>query len=261
MKKTSASVYNPTSPAVEQAARLLLCLGRSVRSDMGLTAICREIGIHKSKCYSILNALARYDLVTKNDQTKTYCLGPALMPLAQRARERFDITAVARDHLQALAEQTRSCVLLGIICNDRVYITGKYDGNDMMSVTVHLYQSLPITHGSHGKAIFGYLGAQERQRIMDSGQVFFHGDPEHFDPARLETELRFCRENGYAVDYGEMSHGINAVSAPIFDHDGDILAALVIVGTFPVDRCEQFGRMAADAGQILSRQAGRGDRC
>ncbi|MCD4675796.1 MAG: helix-turn-helix domain-containing protein, partial [Desulfobacula sp.] len=83
------SVYRPTSPAVEQAAQLLLCLGKS--NDMGLTAICKEIGIHKSKGFSILNSLAQYDLITKDGKTKTYSLGPALMPLARKAREKLDI--------------------------------------------------------------------------------------------------------------------------------------------------------------------------
>ncbi len=91
------SSYNPSAPAVEQAAQLLLCLGKPRESDLGLTAICREIGIHKSKGFSILNALARYDLVTKDEKTKTYCLGPALMPLARKAQEKIDITEIAKD--------------------------------------------------------------------------------------------------------------------------------------------------------------------
>ena len=107
----------PTSPAVEQAAQLLLCLGKNRGNDYGLTSICKEIGIHKSKGYSILNALARYDLITKDSKTKTYSLGPALMPLARKAREKFDITAIAKEHLQTLADETRASVLLGIISN------------------------------------------------------------------------------------------------------------------------------------------------
>ena len=78
--------YHPSSPAVEQAAQLLLCLGKNMGNDYGLTTICKEIGIHKSKGYSILNALAQYDLITKDSRTKTYSLGPALLPLARKAR-------------------------------------------------------------------------------------------------------------------------------------------------------------------------------
>ena len=249
------SVYRPTSPAVEQAAQLLLCLGKN--NDMGLTAICKEIGIHKSKGFSILNSLAQYDLITKDGKTKTYSLGPALMPLARKAREKLDINAIAKDHLQKLANETKASVLLGIICNDQFYIAGKYDGNDKLSVTVRQYQSLHITHGSHGKAIFAFLNETDRQRIFDSDQLFFHGDNiDSLDKKRLEQELKFCRENGYAVDNGEITPGITAVSAPVFDHNNEVTAAIVLVGTFTKDKFETFGKMIAVTGRTISKQAG-----
>jgi DNA-binding IclR family transcriptional regulator len=250
------STYQPASPAVEQAARLLLCLGKNKGNDLCLTAICNQIGIHKSKGYGILNALARYDLITKDSTTKTYSLGPALMPLAQKVRERLDINAIAKEHLQALATETRSSVLLGIICNDQFYIAGKYDGNEQLSVTVRQYQSLHITHGSHGKAIFAFLDKHEQQRIMDTGRLYFHGAFKNFDNERLDQELALCRKNGYAVDNGEITPGITAVSAPVFDHNNAVTAGIVLVGTFTQDKFDFFGKKVAAAGRVISRQAG-----
>ncbi|MCD4721965.1 MAG: IclR family transcriptional regulator [Desulfobacula sp.] len=250
------SIYHPASPAVEQAAQLLLCLGKSKDDDMGLTTICKEIGIHKSKGFSILNSLMRYDLITKDSKTKTYSLGPALMPLARKAREKLDINAIAKDHLQKLADKTKTSVLLGIICNDQFYIAGKYDGNDKLSVTVRQYQSLHITHGSHGKAIFAFLNEKEQKKIINSDQLFFHGDIESLDKKRLQQELKFCRENGYAVDNGEVTPGIKAVSAPVFDHNNEVTAGIVLVGTFTEDKFKTFGKMIAATARTISKQAG-----
>lgn len=249
------SIYHPISPAVEQAAQLLLCLGKT-GEDMGLTQICKKINIHKSKGFSILNALTRYDLITKNNRTKTYSLGPALMPLAQTAREKLNITAIAQDTLQDLAHETRSSVLLGIICNDQFYIAGKYEGSDTLSVTARQYQSLHITHGSHGKAIFAFLPESEQQRLLDAGQVFFHGEAAAFDPQRLEQELALCRKNGYAIDNGELTPGMLAVSAPVFDHNNEVFAGIVVLGTFIPDKFKTFGKKIAQAGRHISRQLG-----
>jgi hypothetical protein len=55
--KKSKSGYKPIVPAVEQASRILLCLGESPNFKMRLTEICKQIGIHKSKGHSILNML------------------------------------------------------------------------------------------------------------------------------------------------------------------------------------------------------------
>ncbi len=86
--------------------------------------------------------------------------------------------------------------------------------------------------------------------------MFFHGDFESFDKKRLEKELIFCRENGYAVDDGEVTPGIKAVSAPIFDHNNDVTAGIVLVGTFSKDKFETFGKLIAKTGRVISNKAG-----
>lgn len=250
------SVYKSSAPAVAQAAQLLLCLGNARENHMGLTAICNEIGIHKSKGFSILNALIQYDLVTKDDTTKTYALGPALMPLARKARESLDISAIAGEHLQALAFETRASVLLGIISNDQFYISDKYDGNDKVSVTVRRHQSLHISHGAHGKAIFTFFDGMDRDRILNSGPLYFHGNPENLDRQRLFKEMADCRKYGYAVDNGEVTPGITAVSAPVFNHHNRVTAAIVLVGTFAADKFQRLGEKTAAAARTISKKAG-----
>ena len=250
------NIYSPTSPAVDQAAQLLLRLGKHEAPEMNLTTICKEIGIHKSKGFAILNALCRYDLVTKDPKTKGYALGPALIPLGRKAREKIDINEIAKSHLQGLATDTRTCVLLGIISNDQFYISCKFDGNPKLSVTVRLHQSLHITHGAHGKAIFAFLGDDALETACDTNPSFFHGDPEDLDKNRLCTELAACRKNGYAVDNGEITSGTRAVSAPVFDHNNRVIAAVVIVGTFKEQRFKELGRKTARTARVISKAAG-----
>jgi DNA-binding IclR family transcriptional regulator len=69
-KRTETPAY--TVPALEQACQVLLCLEKSSKSRMTLTEISKEVGIHKSKGYSILNILKQFALVEKNPDTKAY---------------------------------------------------------------------------------------------------------------------------------------------------------------------------------------------
>jgi IclR family transcriptional regulator, acetate operon repressor len=258
MAEKTKSTYNPASPAVAQAAQILMFLGNTSGHDPGVSEICNAVGIHKSKGFSILNTLAGCDFVTKDPRTKTYRLGPALIPLGRKAIENCDIAAVARDHLERLAGKTGASVLLGIICNDQFYITAKYDGNQTVSVTIRQYQSLHITHGSHGKSIFAHLDKTEQQRILAAGPVFFHGPSGNVDMERLEAELAFCRENGYAVDNEEITPGIRAVSAPLFDGRNRVFAAMVVLGTFGENQLTRLGEMTSETSRIISRQMGAG---
>jgi len=76
---TEAVKNNYLVPAVDQAIRVLLCLSRNGNHSLSLTDICREVGIHRSKAYSILNTLQAYGLVKKNPNRQGYILGPGIL--------------------------------------------------------------------------------------------------------------------------------------------------------------------------------------
>jgi DNA-binding IclR family transcriptional regulator len=46
--------------------------------------------------------------------------------------------------------------------------------------------------------------------------------------------LREIRENGYAISDEDVTLGIAAVGAPIFDHSGKVRAAISLSGTKPL---------------------------
>ena len=62
-------------PAVEQAIRIMLYLANSGSNPKSLTDICQEVGIHRSKAFSILNTLNEHGFVKKNPNRKGYVLG------------------------------------------------------------------------------------------------------------------------------------------------------------------------------------------
>lgn len=255
-KKNKIISDRPMSPAVSQAAQLLLYLGSQPGTDMTLTRICEAVGIHKSKGYSILNSLGEYGFVTRDESSKAYSLGPAVIPLGARAIDDLDIHGAASPHLQTLAEETACTVLLGIVSSDRFYVVGKYDGNAMVSLTIRKNQCFHITHGAHGKAIVAVMDDQDRERILTSSPLLFYGEKHRVDRTRLEAEFVQCRENGYAVDNESMTPGIRAVAAPVFDHRNAVFAGVVLAGMFEEDEIPVMGRRVAAMGRWISRQAG-----
>ena len=84
---------------------------------MNLTDICKNVGIHKSKGYSILNTLQKYGLVHKDQLGKTYSLGFGLISLSRRVLDNLNYEEIAGPYLEKLAKQTHSTALLGIIDN------------------------------------------------------------------------------------------------------------------------------------------------
>jgi DNA-binding IclR family transcriptional regulator len=57
----------------------------------------------------------------------------------------------------------------------------------------------------------------------------------------LREELARCRELGFAQDIGEITPGVNVVSAPLFAHHDKIIGCIILIGTFPKSMIEKFG--------------------
>jgi len=255
-ERGSKSVYKPYVPGVEQAARILLLLAKRSRLPMTLTEISKEIGVHKSRAYSILNTLQQFELVEKDSRAKTYTLGTGLIYLARRVLDGLDIREVATPFLEELVKETNSTVLLGLLSGEHLFVVAKYEGTQEIGVTVAVGHRFPLTFGAHGKVIAAFMSEEERQRLLSSRKLYFYGREEKFDPERLERELAECRRVGFAKDPGETNPGINAISAPIFGASGKIIGCLILVGTFDTALLDQYGAKVAAVARQLSRKLG-----
>ena len=114
-QQETKSEYTGLVPAVDQASRILLCLAKSPSMKVNLTDICKSVGIHKSKGYSILKTLKKYGLVQKDPAGKTYSLGVGLVSLSRRVLDNLNYSEVAVPVLEMLAKKTHSTALFGLI--------------------------------------------------------------------------------------------------------------------------------------------------
>ncbi len=243
-------------PAVEQAARILLYFTRNESGTANLTEICQALGIYKSRGHAILKTLAAYGLIERNEATKRYSLGPTLITLSHHLLRHLDIREKALPYLEALAAETRGTALLGIIAGDYLIVAAKKDVNSHLGITIAFGHRFRLTAGAHGKAIVAFLPEEERARILKRKKLYFHGSPERLDRHRLNEEIAICLEKGYALDMGDLQPGIHAAASPVFGGNGQIVGALIAVGTFPEEEARAIGEKTRSAAMALSRAMG-----
>lgn len=256
MSTTKKSTYNSLVPAVDQSAKILLCLAKNPSPAMTLTEICKSVGIHKSKGHSILNTLQKYGFVQKDPAGKMYSLGLGLISLSRRVLDNLDYGRIADPFLGSLAEKTRSTALFGIINEGNVFVVARQEADRHISVTIRLGYRFNITHGAHGKAIVAFLPEEEREKILRQDKLFFHGKASKLDRNRLNAELAKCRQTGFAFDMGELNPGINVIASPVFNSHERLIGAMYIMGTFPESRVKEYGAIVADHAERFSAKLG-----
>ncbi len=248
--------YSALVPAVEQAARILLCLAGTRASPMTLTEISQNVGIHKSKAYSILNTLQNFNFVQRDPRSKSYSLGTGLLFLSNKVLSTLDLREAVHPQLESLARETESTAFFGLISHGNVFVVAKVEGGRDFGLTIRLGHRFPLPWGAHGKAIAAFLTDKERKDLLAQEKLYFHGRPSDFDRHRLKQELARCREIGFCTDWGEMQRGVHAVAAPVFGPRGGVIGSIVVVGTFRKRDAQRFGLAVATAAQRFSESIG-----
>jgi len=243
-------------PAVEQAAKILLFFTRNNVAHANLTEICSAVGISKGRGHAVLKPLAAYGLIERDESTKRYSLGPALIPLSRSLLKHLDIRNTALPHLEKVAIETGCTTLVGMISGDYLIVVAKRDGQTPLGITIDLGHRFPLTAGAHGKAIVAFLPQEERSRILKRTNLYFYGRPERYQKARLVKELEACRARGYALDMGNLQPGIHAAATPIFRVGNRVMGAVIAVGTFPHEKAQEIGEKVREIAQAISRSMG-----
>jgi DNA-binding IclR family transcriptional regulator len=246
--------YTPLVPAVRQGAEILICLAKSPTFKMRLTDICQQVGIHKSKGYSILSTLKNFGFIEKDPQTKTYSLGPALVFLSGRVLDNIYNQEKIAPFLESLAKETQSTAFFGLIVDNHLFVMAKYEAYSGVNISIRLGYRFPLTYRSHGKAILAFLPQEERELLLASEKLWFYGDGDNspLNMERLREELDRCRQVGYAQDLGNQYPQYNSVAAPVFGHNGKVVACLVVVGVFDESLGDHYGHKVAECAKSVS---------
>jgi DNA-binding IclR family transcriptional regulator len=245
-----------TVPAVEQAIRVMLSLADSGSNPKSLTDICTEVGIHRSKAFSILNTLDKYGFAKKNPNRKGYVLGPSLLTLTGKMLESLSLPRLAEPVLYDLAQKAGATVTLGLISDDKTYVVAEYEGAPGIGISSRIGYTTPITYGSHGKAIAASLPEKELEELLQNENLYFYGSPKKFDKTRFQQDLVQSRRTGFAIELGDIQHGVNAIAVPILDQNNYPIGYVTIVGFFTENEALILGPLAVNAVKIISKEAG-----
>lgn len=157
---------------------------------------------------------------------RSYRLGPAPLALGYAAQASVRALAVARPHMQALADATQT--LVSLAARDRlsmIYLE-TCRGSAHLTARVTVGTQMPLATTSIGRACLAGLPAEERGALLD-GLATRTPDWNALQPA-LDRELARFGAAGYCLSLGEWEQGTNAAATIL--RDGAETLALSIGG-------------------------------
>ena len=218
--------------------------------------VARELRVHRSTALRLLATLERHSLVERDQRTARYRLGRRLPQLASVVTGELDLRSVARPVCEQLATAAGETATLDVLIGDVIVpIEQATASTSVMSVS-WLGRRTPVHCTASGKAIAAFAAGAVHRRLAELplDRVTPHTITAR---AELESQLEEIRASGIARTHEELEVGLDALAAPVFGADGEVVAALDVSG--PSHRLRDrpdLDRLTRDGAADLSRRLG-----
>lgn len=215
--------------AIDRALDLLFAFTPE-QPERQVRELSAELELNKSTVYRLLQALANYGLVRRDDRTGSYRLGAAVVDLGARFLGALDLRSEARPFVEALSRRHGESVNLAILDGREAISVDVVIGARMPQLVSRLGRRIPVYCSGAGKAlILDKSDAEVRALMVD--ESFERLTPNSIGSiAEFLDLLKAWRAQGWAVNNEESEIGMCAIAAPIYDHTGHIAAALSLSG-------------------------------
>lgn len=233
--------------AVDRAIAILQCFTPD-QPAMSVIEIQKRVGLSRPTLYRLLQTLAQRDLIQAEGDPQRFRLSHGVMKLAHVWLKGLEIVAVARPIVEGLREATGETAALFREQDDRGICILECESRHVLSISRGVGHSLSLIKGSTGKAMLAFMDPARQARLLSS-------IADSADRARLEQALGFARRNGYATSHSEIFAGSAAVSAPCFDHRGNVVGSVGLYGpTARIDEQKllEYSRLVREAGRQIS---------
>lgn len=220
--------------SVKNALRILraFTLEQPKRSIRELS---NELNISKSSVQRSLATLASEGFVKKDPITRQYELGVSVLELSTIVLNDLDLHTEARPIVKRLVQEVNETAHIAVLENYQTVYLSKTESNEAPSIITHSGRQNPAYCTSSGKLLLAYSDSDTVEKVL-SEELIPYTEHTITDKTELREHLSEIYRKGYSISNEELRTGITAISAPIRNHNNQVIAAVNIVG--PIHRIQ-----------------------
>jgi IclR family KDG regulon transcriptional repressor len=249
--KRDPKTYNVR--AVERAVQILSSFDGE-HADRGVSEIAQETGLHKATTHRIMMTLLNGGFLERTPDGERFRLGIRVVELGLGALRGLDLRRAAFPYMEQLVERFDETCDLGIFDRGMVLYVEVVHSQHSLTIAARVGRRLPAYCTASGRVFLAFLPPEVAEPILN-GPLTACTPKTITSPVKLREELEATRRRGYALDDEEFEEGIRAVSAPVRDIDGNVIAALSMPGPtnrMPPQRIREIVDALVEAANAIS---------
>ncbi len=223
-----------------------------------------KTGIASAKLHRYLVSMIRCGLVSREEGSHRYGFGLLTYRIGQVAAHDHSALSLLEPRFETFVAKLQKpdlgqAVGIGQWVGHGATIVRWFESNAPLSIRIKPGINLSVTGSATAKLLAAWLPREEtepivRRELQERGKV---------TKAAVEAvyaDYAVIRKSGIAYSHGARRTGLNALSAPLFDHEGKVVAAVTVLGMAPhfnADPTGETARLLRKLGRELSTLLGR----
>ena len=224
---------------------------------LGVTEIAGRVGMHKSSVSRILAVLEQVHYVERDPESGRFRLGLGVIGLAGPLLADLDVRRAAHPALERLSQRTGETAALLVWNGSETVVVEQVASTHQVKHTSAIGTRYDSADSASVQVFLAALPAGEVLRLFDRRVLTGAHDPDSV--AEYQQILEIVRQQGYAVNDGRTSAEEVGLAAPVRDHRGETVAAVLLSAPrfrITTQMLEPLARSVADAGKEIAVRLG-----
>jgi IclR family acetate operon transcriptional repressor len=215
--------------SVDKALLVLRELTSERGDAIGVRELAERVRIPRATCHRLLQALLKHGYVRQDLASQRYTLGIRAIELGFAALRGLRLREVARPFLEQLVGTCNETASLSVLDGAESAYIDRVDCTHPVRLATEVGSRNPAYSSAAGRTLLAYIDRDQAAKLI----------PDRWTPltsqslctrSALLARLDEISGAGYAIDDEEWGEGVSCVAAPVLAHNGQIQAALSVVG-------------------------------
>lgn len=215
--------------SVERAFQVLEQLNEK---PLSFSEIHTKLGLPKSTAWNLLKEMEKVGAIEKKVESGKYHLGFLMLRIGLTLADQNDLKSLAQPIVERLAQESEEIGALSILDKNhfRAIRIAKAEGRSSVHFKVNLGAINPCHSTSSGKLLLAYLSEREIDSYFEENSLKRFTENTITDQGQLIEELQNIKTNNYAIEREEHVKYSIAISAPVRNRSGQVIAAMTVSG-------------------------------
>jgi DNA-binding IclR family transcriptional regulator len=228
--------------AVEVAGAILQALLRAPRPAR-LKELEIASGIASAKLHRYLVSMIRCGLVRRHQSSGRYDFGLLAHQVGQVAARDNDVVAQMETRLAGFSREAGEVIGVAQWVGNGVTFVNWFESSPEFSIRLKPGMQLGVTTSATGKLFAAHLDRAVTEPLV-TGELSERQAHTAGAVERVYREYAEIRARGIAHSLGARRSGLNALSVPIFDQNGEVVVAVTALGMAPRFDADMTGPLA-----------------